>query len=189
MALSLLPHDFDEIRIFDDKLSDLDIIKKIIAIENIEDPFHLLDVGDVVRKHRVWCDKIPRVVPHYGKCLNFFFLLLWAKPSRQAFKGFLFLFFIWIKNIYSLLFDEYRIYGIFLCIKIKFKKITFLLKIRKKLWIDCTYDNFSCKMQSKSNCHQNTCFVGFKFWLCIKSKSKFLFFFFSKIKEYQLIVV
>ncbi|XP_014232598.1 ornithine decarboxylase 2-like [Trichogramma pretiosum] len=69
MTLSLLPHDFDDIRIFDDKLDDLEIMRKIIALENLEDPFHLLDVGDVVRKHRVWVDKIPRVVPHYAvKC-------------------------------------------------------------------------------------------------------------------------
>ncbi|XP_023247308.1 ornithine decarboxylase 2-like [Copidosoma floridanum] len=69
MTLSLLPYDFDEVRIFDDKLSDLEIIRKIIAIENLEDPFHMFDVGDVVRKHRLWTDKIPRVVPHYAvKC-------------------------------------------------------------------------------------------------------------------------
>jgi len=69
MALSLLPYDFDEIRIFDDKLDDIEIMRRIIALENLEDPFHLLDVGDVVRKHRVWIDRIPRVVPHYAvKC-------------------------------------------------------------------------------------------------------------------------
>lgn len=69
MALSLLPYDFDEVRIFDDKLDDLEIIRKIIALENLEDPFHLLDVGDIVRKHRTWVERIPRVVPHYAvKC-------------------------------------------------------------------------------------------------------------------------
>ena len=66
MTLSLFPYDFDEIRIFDDKLDDLEIMRKIIALENLEDPFHLMDIGDVVRKHRVWIDRIPRVVPHYG---------------------------------------------------------------------------------------------------------------------------
>ncbi|KAJ8674588.1 hypothetical protein QAD02_005850 [Eretmocerus hayati] len=69
MSLSLLPYDFDEVRVFDDKLDDLDIIRKIIAVENLEDPFHLLDVGEVVRRHRTWIHTIPRVVPHYAvKC-------------------------------------------------------------------------------------------------------------------------
>ncbi|OXU24285.1 hypothetical protein TSAR_000480, partial [Trichomalopsis sarcophagae] len=66
MTLSLFPYDFDEVRIFDDKLDDLEIMRKIIALENLEDPFHLLDVGDLVRKHRTWVERIPRVVPHYG---------------------------------------------------------------------------------------------------------------------------
>ncbi|XP_008208586.1 ornithine decarboxylase 2 [Nasonia vitripennis] len=69
MTLSLFPYDFDEVRIFDDKLDDLEIMRKIIALENLEDPFHLLDVGDLVRKHRTWVERIPRVVPHYAvKC-------------------------------------------------------------------------------------------------------------------------
>ncbi|XP_058789933.1 ornithine decarboxylase 2-like [Phymastichus coffea] len=73
MTLSLFPSrfpsDFDEVRIFDDKLDDLEIMRKIIALENLEDPFHLFDVADLVSKHKTWIERIPRVVPHYAvKC-------------------------------------------------------------------------------------------------------------------------
>jgi len=38
-----------------------------------EEAFYVLDVGDIVRKHKDWMLKLPRVEPHYGKCL---FLLI-----------------------------------------------------------------------------------------------------------------
>ena len=60
------PLDFDEIRIFDDKYNDFEIMKKIINLENQEDAFQILNVADVIRKHRLWVQRIPRVVPHYG---------------------------------------------------------------------------------------------------------------------------
>lgn len=68
MALShwRRPFDFEEIRVFDDNLDDMELMRKIISLENWEDPFHVLDVGDVVKKHHDWIDRIPRVIPHYG---------------------------------------------------------------------------------------------------------------------------
>lgn len=31
-----------------------------------EEAFYVLDVGDIVRKHQIWKEKLPRVDPHYG---------------------------------------------------------------------------------------------------------------------------
>lgn len=66
MALSLFPRDLDDIRIFDGKLDDFEIMKKIIALDNLEDPLQLMDVMDLVRNNRTWVQRIPKVVPHYA---------------------------------------------------------------------------------------------------------------------------
>ncbi|XP_015586912.1 ornithine decarboxylase 1 isoform X2 [Cephus cinctus] len=60
---------FDEIRIFEDCKDDLDIIREIIDTEKTKNGFHILDVGDVMTKHKNWISKIPKVVPHFAmKC-------------------------------------------------------------------------------------------------------------------------
>ena len=63
--------DFSEIRIVEDDNDVNDVIKEIIAVENQEDAFHVLDVGEVVARHKLWLRKIPRVIPYYGKIFNF----------------------------------------------------------------------------------------------------------------------
>lgn len=55
-----------DLRIFDDDMSNAEIIRSLVNSENLEDPFQLVDVGDTVAKHTLWCTKIPRVVPHFG---------------------------------------------------------------------------------------------------------------------------
>lgn len=60
------PGDFNEINVFDDAADNMDIIKTIIDIKNQEDAFYIVDIGDIINKHREWITKIPRVVPHYG---------------------------------------------------------------------------------------------------------------------------
>jgi len=59
-------NNFNEIKIFDDAVDNMDIIKTIIDTENQENGFYIVDIGDVINKHREWITKIPRVVPHYG---------------------------------------------------------------------------------------------------------------------------
>ncbi|XP_076231004.1 ornithine decarboxylase 2-like [Calliopsis andreniformis] len=60
---------FDDVKLFKNTTNDLDIIRTIIQTENEEDPFYLLDVADVVQKHKDWLAKMPRVLPHYAiKC-------------------------------------------------------------------------------------------------------------------------
>ena len=32
-----------------------------------EEAFYVLDIGDIVHKHQIWKEKLPRVEPFYGK--------------------------------------------------------------------------------------------------------------------------
>ncbi|XP_029036773.1 ornithine decarboxylase 1-like [Osmia bicornis bicornis] len=60
---------FNEIKQFEDSTNDADIIKSIIDTECEEEPFYILDVADVIEKHKDWISKMPRVTPHYAvKC-------------------------------------------------------------------------------------------------------------------------
>ncbi|XP_020300292.1 ornithine decarboxylase-like [Pseudomyrmex gracilis] len=62
-------NDFNEIKVFNDNLDNMDIIRNIIDEENQEDGFYILDIGDVIKKHCEWIKKIPKVVPHFAiKC-------------------------------------------------------------------------------------------------------------------------
>lgn len=54
------------IQVYDDGAKDLDIMRKIINNQNQEDAFYILDVGNIIQKHKEWIKKIPRVIPHYG---------------------------------------------------------------------------------------------------------------------------
>lgn len=62
--------DLDKVRIFSDGLSDVEILKIIADARDGEDPFHILDIGDIFRKHQTWLKKMPRVIPHYGNYEN-----------------------------------------------------------------------------------------------------------------------
>ncbi|XP_076385006.1 ornithine decarboxylase 2-like isoform X2 [Megachile rotundata] len=60
---------FAEVKQFEDATNDFDIIKDIIDNESQEEPFYILDVNDLMRKHLDWISKMPRVTPHYAvKC-------------------------------------------------------------------------------------------------------------------------
>lgn len=63
--------DWKNIGIYDDDLSDKDIIKKIIGKNDQDDPFFIFDIEDIVKKHKQWLEKMPRIVPHYGET-NFY---------------------------------------------------------------------------------------------------------------------
>lgn len=69
---------FKEINIIDDSVDDMDIIRNIIEIEKSEDAFYIADIGDVIKRHHEWINKMPKVVPHYGmfmKLITFFAIL------------------------------------------------------------------------------------------------------------------
>lgn len=58
---------FKEVKIFDDNVSELEMLKSVIDERGGDDPLHIVDLGDVLKKHQVWMQKLPRVTPHYGK--------------------------------------------------------------------------------------------------------------------------
>lgn len=70
---------FKEIKVIDDGVDDMDIIRDIIKIEKPEDAFYIADIGDVIKRHHEWISKMPKVIPHYGilmKFITFFVLFL-----------------------------------------------------------------------------------------------------------------
>lgn len=66
---------FDEIKIFDDSVDDMDIIKNITNIEDRERAFYIADIGNVIQKHQEWITKIPKVIPHFGTHIFYFYIL------------------------------------------------------------------------------------------------------------------
>lgn len=59
----------DSIEIFDDKISDEQILKLIADGKDNEDPFRIVNVGDIFCKHQKWLEKMPRIHPFYGKLI------------------------------------------------------------------------------------------------------------------------
>ncbi|XP_058800183.1 ornithine decarboxylase-like [Phymastichus coffea] len=57
---------FKEVKLCEDDLSDLEMLRNIIDERGGEDPLHILNLGDVLEKHRVWIRKMPRVVPYFA---------------------------------------------------------------------------------------------------------------------------
>lgn len=54
-----------------DRASNARTVIKDIALSGLqEEAFYVLDVGDIVRKHRVWTEKLPRVSPYYGTTIE-----------------------------------------------------------------------------------------------------------------------
>jgi len=50
-----------------DKESNVMTIVKAIATSDVqEEAFYVLDIGDIVQKHKIWKEKLPRVHPYYG---------------------------------------------------------------------------------------------------------------------------
>lgn len=61
----------DRIQVVDPDTSVMSIIDDITnyGTTNQEDPFYVFDIGDIVKKHQIWIEKMPRVIPHYAvKC-------------------------------------------------------------------------------------------------------------------------
>lgn len=61
---------FNDIKIFDDTMDDMDIIKTIISAESPERAIYIADIGKVIKKHQEWIAKIPRVIPHFAIKVN-----------------------------------------------------------------------------------------------------------------------
>lgn len=61
----------DRIQVIEGELDVTKIINELTAdgTTNQDDPFYVFNIGDIVKKHQIWIEKMPRVVPHYAvKC-------------------------------------------------------------------------------------------------------------------------
>lgn len=61
----------DRIQVVEGEADVMNIINEITAFgtANQDEPFYVFNIGDIVKKHQTWIEKMPRVVPHYAvKC-------------------------------------------------------------------------------------------------------------------------
>jgi len=76
---------FNEIKVFDDAMDNMEIMKTLINTESPEKPFYIADIGNVIEKHREWLSKMPRVIPHFGiPSLSFIFCVLRTIGRKHA---------------------------------------------------------------------------------------------------------
>lgn len=47
--------------------SSLEAIQDVVATGQQEDPFYVMDLGEVVQRYNSWIELMPRVKPFYGK--------------------------------------------------------------------------------------------------------------------------
>lgn len=69
--MKLLTEQEERIQILNDEVSTTEIINELTlnGTANQEDPFYIFNIGDVIRKHQNWIEKMPRVAPYYAvKC-------------------------------------------------------------------------------------------------------------------------
>lgn len=57
----------ERIHVLDSESNVTTVIKNIAMSGLQEEAFYVLDVGDIVQKHQIWKEKLPRVEPYYGK--------------------------------------------------------------------------------------------------------------------------
>lgn len=65
----------ERIHVLDSASNVMTVIKDIALSGLQEEAFYVLDIGDVVRKHQIWKEKMPRVSPYYGKILIKYYVL------------------------------------------------------------------------------------------------------------------
>nr|CAI5821695.1 unnamed protein product [Callosobruchus analis] len=59
----------ERIHILNGQSNTWSVIKDIVSSNNQEDAFYVCDVGDIIRKHKIWKTVLPRVEPFYAvKC-------------------------------------------------------------------------------------------------------------------------
>lgn len=61
----------ERIHVLDSESNVTTVIKNIAMSGLQEEAFYVLDIGDIVQKHQIWKQKLPRVEPFYGKSLIF----------------------------------------------------------------------------------------------------------------------
>ena len=63
----------DEILILEPGQTKWDFIRHLVRSREQEEAFLVMDLDDIVRKHKQWKLKLPRIVPFYGKVLKLSF--------------------------------------------------------------------------------------------------------------------
>lgn len=61
----------ERIHVLDSESNVTTVIKNIAMSGLQEEAFYVLDIGDIVQKHQIWKQKLPRVEPFYGNSLIF----------------------------------------------------------------------------------------------------------------------
>lgn len=57
----------ERIHVLDSSSSVATVINDIATSGLQEEAFYVLDIGDIVNKHQIWKEKLPRVDPYYGQ--------------------------------------------------------------------------------------------------------------------------
>lgn len=61
--------DDERVHVLDSNTDVWSVIRNIAESGTQEDAFYVCDIGDIVNKHKVWKELLPRVEPHYAvKC-------------------------------------------------------------------------------------------------------------------------
>ncbi|XP_058831127.1 ornithine decarboxylase 1-like [Topomyia yanbarensis] len=67
--MKFFERDNERIQILDGPVNVPVLINQLTNQLSTEEPFYVMDIGEIVRKHQNWIEKMPRVVPHYAvKC-------------------------------------------------------------------------------------------------------------------------
>lgn len=61
--------DQPKIRVMEGSWSPLGAIREVVEGGTQEDPFYVMDLGEVVARYNNWRELLPRVEPFYGKVL------------------------------------------------------------------------------------------------------------------------
>lgn len=55
------------VRVMEGEWEPRGVIREIVDTGDQEEPFYVLDLGEVVARHRAWREMMPRVEPFYGE--------------------------------------------------------------------------------------------------------------------------
>lgn len=80
----------ERIHVLDSESNVMTVIKNIAMSGLQEEAFYVLDIGDIVQKHQIWKEKLPRVEPYYGKSFIYLgFILLYIHGGYSLYINFI----------------------------------------------------------------------------------------------------
>jgi ornithine decarboxylase len=68
----------ERIQILSEDVNVMEIVKELTTTGTVQldEPFYVFNIGDIVKKHQTWIENMPRVIPHYAvKCNDNEFVL------------------------------------------------------------------------------------------------------------------